>query len=121
MFRRIDTVIVRVRDLQHARDWYQRTLRLHTTFEDPAERLAVLATPEGSSLTLWELKDGESLPAPTAAGTYPIFAVDDAVEARRLLLDQGADPEPVSDGDGVRFFGFRDPDGNRMEACQVLE
>lgn len=31
-----------------------------------------------------------------------------------------AAPGPVEAGEGVRFFGFTDPDGNFLEACQVL-
>ena len=120
MFRRIDTVIVRVRDLQQAKGWYERVLELDTIYEDPAERLAVLTTPDGSSVTLWELKEGEVLAAGPGVGTYPIFAVDDAPDAHRALRERGVEPEALADGAGVCYFGFRDPDGNRLEACQVL-
>jgi catechol-2,3-dioxygenase len=61
LFSHIDTVIVRVRDISRAVQWYSRTLGLAAVYSDPAEGLT-----------------------------------------------------------GVRFFTFRDLDGNRLEACQVL-
>jgi catechol 2,3-dioxygenase-like lactoylglutathione lyase family enzyme len=121
MFQRIDTVIVRVRALEQAKDWYARVLELGAIYEDAAERLAVLSTAEGSSsLTLWELKPGEVLAPLSAVGTHPIFAVADAAEAHRTLQDRGVEAEALQSGEGVRFFSFRDPDGNRLEACQIL-
>lgn len=121
MFSRIDTIIVRVRDLGRATQWYRENLRLAPSFEDPHERLAVLATAEGSSLTLWELKAGELLAPSDAAGSYPIFAVADAPGAHQLLRAQGVELEPLAHAEGVCFFGFRDLDGNRLEACQVVD
>lgn len=120
MFQRIDTVIIRVRDLREAVSWYQRVLHLEVAYEDATERLAVMTTPEGSSVTLWELKPGEELASGDGVGTYPIFAVEDADAAHAALQAQGVDLDPLSDGEGVRFFGFRDLYGNRLEACQVF-
>ena len=33
---------------------------------------------------------------------------------------RGVEVDPVQEGSGVRWFRFRDPDGNPLEACQVL-
>lgn len=118
LFSRIDTVIVRVRDVDRARDWYSDKLGLRSVFDDPAERLSVLDA-GGCSLTLWELKPGESAGA-AACGTFPIFAAEDAEAAHAELGRRGVAAEPVQEGGSVRFFTFRDPDGNRLEACQVL-
>lgn len=120
MFRRIDTVIVRVSELQRSSSWYQEVLRLTPVYEDPGERLVVLSTPDGGSITLLELRPGESLAPSTAATPYPIFAVDDAAEVHEALQAHGVGPDPVGEGTGVRFVGFRDPDGNRLEACEIL-
>jgi hypothetical protein len=35
-------------------------------------------------------------------------------------MGHGATVELLQEGPGVRFFTFRDLDGNRLEACQVL-
>lgn len=87
-------------------------------YVDEAEGLVVLGM-DGTSLTLWQLKPGETS-VPGAAGTYPIFGIDDADAAHARLSDRGVKVDPVQEGPGVRFFSFYDADGNRLEACQVL-
>lgn len=117
MFSRLDTLIIRVRDIAAAQRWYTETLDLDVVYADEDEKLAVLGL-EGTSLTLWQLKDGEEVPQ--GAGAFPIFAVDDARAAHEGLLAKGVTVEPLQSGTGVRYFDFFDPDGNRLEACQVL-
>ena len=120
-FLRIDTVIVRVRDLACALPWYQALLATEPLYLDGSERLAVM--PLGAaSLTLWQREPGDTAGGSGAgrAGTYPILAVEDADVAHAFVSAQGGAPEPVGTGAGVRYFGFTDPDGNYMEACQIL-
>jgi catechol 2,3-dioxygenase-like lactoylglutathione lyase family enzyme len=119
VFNRVDTVILRVRDLGKAVEWYHERLGLEPIHTDPEEGLSVLALGD-TSVTLWQLKDGEEPPAPEAAGTFPIFGVPDAKAARSELKRRGVDVGPLNKGGGVRFFTFRDPDGNRLEVCEVL-
>lgn len=119
-FLRIDTVIVRVRDLAHALPWYRALLAAEPLYFDGGEGLAVL--PLGNaSLTLWQRGPGDTGRAAVGrAGTYPILAVADADAAHTFVGAHGGTPEPVGTGAGVRYFGFTDPDGNYLEACQVL-
>lgn len=118
LFRRIDTVILRVADLSAAVEWYDAALGLRPVYRDDAARLAVLAL-DGTSLTLWEREGGEELrPSPA---TFPIFAADDAADARARLLARGVSVGPLEVGEGVTFFRFTDPDGNELEACEVAE
>ena len=120
LFSSVDTVILRVRRLEEATSWYVKHLGLEARFVDPASRLAVLATGGATSLTLWELAPGET-PAPAgSASAFPILATRDADAAHAALAASGVDVEDVREGGGVRYFGFRDPDGNRIEACQLL-
>ena len=118
MFSRLDTLIVRVRDLRAARDWYATALGLAATYVDETQGLAVLAL-DGTSLTLWQLEPGAGSAA-TGAGAYPIFAVEDAAAARAHLQARGVAAEALQTAPGVRYFGFHDPDGNRLEACEVV-
>lgn len=118
LFRRIDTVILRVSNLETAVRWYESVLGLPSVHRDEAVRLAVLAL-DGTSLTLWERGAGEAAPAADAAGTYPIFATGDAAGARERLVARGVAAGPLETGEGVRFFRFEDPDGNVLEACEV--
>jgi catechol 2,3-dioxygenase-like lactoylglutathione lyase family enzyme len=45
MFSRIDTVILRVRDLTRAEAWYKQTLGLSSVYSDPTEGLTVRRAP----------------------------------------------------------------------------
>lgn len=119
-FLRIDTVIVRVRDLAQALPWYQTLLAAEPLYLDGGEGLAVLPLGD-SSLTLWQREPGDTGHAAAGrAGTYPILAVADADVAHAFVSAHGGTPEPIGTGTGVRYFGFTDPHGNYLEACQIL-
>jgi catechol 2,3-dioxygenase-like lactoylglutathione lyase family enzyme len=117
MFNRLDTVIMRVRDLAAAQSWYATHLGLSTVFEDAEQGLAVLGLDGETSLTLWATPEGEPV---TPSSTFPIFSVADARAAHARLVSSGAAVEPLVEGSGVRYFRVRDHDGNPIEACEVL-
>jgi catechol 2,3-dioxygenase-like lactoylglutathione lyase family enzyme len=119
VFLGLDTVLVRVTNIEAARDWYRTAFGFDEPYFDPAERLAVFPLGGTTSLTLWELKPGEIPPPRTQTATFPIFSVKDAKATRDLLTGRGVDVGPLVDGGGVTFFTLRDPDGNLLEACEV--
>lgn len=120
IFTRLDTVIVRVRDLDAARAWYEKTLGFVAGYFDRQERLVIFNVGGTTSLTLWQLKPGERLPLAGTASTFPIFGTDDARQTHRLLGSRAVSVDPIQEGGGVRFFTFRDLDGNRLEVCELL-
>jgi catechol 2,3-dioxygenase-like lactoylglutathione lyase family enzyme len=119
LFDRIDTIILRVRDYEAAVDWYAEKLGLQATHVDAVQGLAVLAF-DGHSLTLWQLKPGEVLPARGTCVPYPILVAADAAALHAELQGRGVAVERLQEGGGVRFFSFWDLDGNRLEACEML-
>jgi len=119
LFAGLDTVLLRVRDVDAAEVWYRERLGLTRTFADAGERLVVLDVGGPTSLTLWELKADELPPGVGAARPFPIFRVADARATRRLLLERGVPVAEVVAGGGVTTFQFFDPDGNVLEACQI--
>jgi catechol 2,3-dioxygenase-like lactoylglutathione lyase family enzyme len=119
VFRGLDTVLVRVRDINLAKRWYIENLGFAEPYFDPAERLAVFDLGGTTSLTLWELKPGETLGSRDHARTFPIFSVADARETSTLLRHRGVDVGDVIASGGVTYFTFQDLDGNLLEACQV--
>ncbi len=120
VFRGLDTVLLRVQDVDAAKAWYRAKLGLVPSFEDATQRLVVFGLGGSASLTLWELKRGESLSVkPGVVGTFPIFAVDDARHTWHVLRERDVLVDPVVEVGGVLSFQFRDLDGNRLEACQV--
>ena len=119
VFKHLDTVIIRVRDLDRARAWYQEKLDLSVMYalEEP-DRLGVLYAGQKLSLTLWELKPGEQPVTGGQLGTYPVFSVDDIHATHRLLVQRGVRTTPVERGEAVLWFLLYDLDGNAIEACQ---
>jgi catechol 2,3-dioxygenase-like lactoylglutathione lyase family enzyme len=119
LFERIDTVILRVRDYEAAADWYADRLGLQPLHTDPVEGLVVLPF-DGHSLTLWQLKAGETLPPRGTCVPFPIFVTADAAALHAELQERDVTVDQLQEGGGVRSFTFWDLDGNRLEACQVL-
>jgi catechol 2,3-dioxygenase-like lactoylglutathione lyase family enzyme len=121
VFSRIDTVVVRVRNRSAAVAWYRARLGLQLIFEDRSQGLAVFNVGRGASLSVWELRPDETLPGPGVEGTFPIFDAVDATAQRHELIARGVRTSSVRETPGARCFSIWDPDGNRLEVCEVLE
>jgi catechol 2,3-dioxygenase-like lactoylglutathione lyase family enzyme len=115
---RLDTIIIRVRDWEAAADWYAEKLGFKASHTDPAQGFAVVPFND-HTLTIWQLKPGEELPPRGSAVPYPILVTSDAEALQAALLARDVSVGPIEDVEGVRYFTFWDPDGNRLEACQV--
>lgn len=113
----IDTVILRVSNIENAKNWYIEKLGFGLLYEDPASRLAVLDTYGPTSLTLWQTDYTLSVHRDTA--NYPILKTVQVEALRNELVHRGVETSEISYGDGVSFFQFFDPDGNVLEACQL--
>jgi catechol 2,3-dioxygenase-like lactoylglutathione lyase family enzyme len=118
LFSRIDTVIVRVKNIKKARQWYEEVLELAPTYVGDSEhRIVIFKVGDGTPLTLYEIGFDEVMPAKRFATTYPIFYVENIEETYDKLKSRGVELEEIEDDGNVKFFVFRDPDGNRLEAC----
>jgi len=113
----IDTVIVRVCNIDVSKAWYQGKLGLTPIWEDPKMNLVVLDTSSPTSLTLWQTDQKMTINRRTAS--YPIFKTRDAVLLREVLTDLNVQVGDVIQDDHLRYFSFYDPDGNLLEACEV--
>lgn len=115
----IDTIIVRVSDIELSKKWYQDQLELESIWDDPKLKLVVLHTNGPTSLTLWQTNEKHAINRETAA--YPIFKTLDAAVLREELKSRGIETGDLIQDDYVKYFFFFDPDGNVLEACQVHE
>ena len=115
----IDTVIVRVSNIETSKEWYLEKLGLALLFEDAKMKLVVLDTNSPTSLTLWQTEQTFSVNRDTAS--YPIFKTPDADVLRQELLNRGIEVGEIIQDDYVKYFLLYDPDGNILEACQVHE
>lgn len=122
LFIRLDTVILRVRDLTTAREWYEHTLDLRPAYIDESHSMLVVFNLCGTtSLTILQLKPGEALLQSDARGAYPTFLSASAVKTREALAERGVEVSPLVDEGGVLAFTFHDPDGNLLEVVQLDE
>jgi len=115
----IDTLIVRVSDIEISRNWFIQKLSFIVLHEDPIHRLAVLDTHSPISITLWQTDEPIQVNAKTAA--YPIFRAADAQQAHDHLSTLGVSVSEIITDHAVTYFTFHDPDGNILEVCQVHE
>lgn len=115
----IDTIIIRVSNIEISKKWYQEKLDLKPIYDDPKLKLVVLDTGGPTSLTLWQTK--KVIQNNPETSSYPIFRTLDAKSANQELKGKGVKVGEVI-GDGfLNYFHFFDPDGNILEACQVHE
>ena len=117
IFTRLDTVIVRVRDLVRAKAWYQEVLELTPRFE--TEFIVVFDTGGPTSLTIEY--PGPEVEAQVvrsgAARSYPIFYADDIDSVHELLTLRGVKAGSVQVDGAVRYFAFEDLEGNFFNVC----
>lgn len=113
----IDTVILRVKNIEVSKNWYSEKLGLVPEWEDPELKLVVLNTGGPTSLTLWQTD--QQVTSTREGSAYPIFRSPDANKARAALLEKSVVCDPIITDHLVAYFRFYDPDGNLMEACQV--
>ena len=121
VFSRIDSVVLRVHDHDAAVEWYRDRLGFNVLFADPAARIAVLDMGRGDTLTLWELAPEEIGTSGDMAGPFPVFEASNAAAQRAELIARGVLTSELRALPRVRCFSFWDLDGNRLEACEVVE
>ena len=113
----IDTVIIRVSDVNLSKKWYSEKLGLTPIWDDSNLKLVVMDTGSRTSLTLWQTD--EKIHSNKNTASYPIFRTLDAKASRNELLNSGVDVSEIIEDEVVKFFQIYDPDGNILEACEV--
>ncbi len=111
-----------VSDFERAKKFYGDVLGLNKTFE--MHFWAEFAHAEGAaSIGLNGAPRGENAPQPGGdSGATVVLRVDDIEKKQRELASRGVRFEgKLEEVPGVvRIATFGDPDGNRLQLCQVL-
>lgn len=111
-------IIMRVRDLNSARGWYERVLEFRAADEPATAETVVLDLGRGANLCLWQLGPDETLASTQVATAFPNFRTNDVDGARGRLEGLGVSVTPMKESGGVKWFSFYDPDGNRIDVVQ---
>src|SRR6478672_11323083 len=102
----IDTIIVRVSNIEKSKAWYQDKLGFSPIWCDVNMKLVVLDTKGAASLTLWQTDKNIESQKDTA--TYPIFKTTDASKLWEELQNLGIRVEQIKGDDHVKYFFFFD-------------
>jgi catechol 2,3-dioxygenase-like lactoylglutathione lyase family enzyme len=118
LFRGLHAVIVRVRDMAASREFFTLQLGLSPLTETPT--LCVFSPGGDSVICVWQVGPGEQLAQGGVQAAYPNLLTDNADLTRAELIARGVDCTEVAHDGPVRWFSFKDPDGNRYDCCQFV-
>lgn len=108
---RIDTVCLKVSDVEQASLWYQETLGLQETYREDHYAILSVGT-SGVPLTL-EKGRAES----NESSAYPIFFSSNIEYTLNELMEKGVKVTEIQ-RDGLNtFFTLYDTDGNKLQVC----
>jgi catechol 2,3-dioxygenase len=123
--RKLGHVVLKVRDVQKAKDFYTRALGLQVAYED-RQRGAVFLSfgMEHHELALFQLATGEPPEAAQPGLHHMAWQLGDFAElqaAHRELVELGIPVEATIEHNVTRSVYFFDPDGNRVELyCDMV-
>ncbi|EDL64255.1 VOC family protein [Bacillus sp. SG-1] len=109
MFAKLDTVIINVKSLGTARQWYSDVLELEEIF-DGGSHIVFKVGQGDAPITIIEGETGRS-------SVKPILFSDAIEETQLKLKGKGVEAGPLENDGTVTFFTFDDPDGNSFEVC----
>ncbi len=117
IFKRIDTVFVKVKNLEKASEWYETVMGFESTWKDIAGGYVSFAVGE-TALTLARVPEGEELKVSETPAFN--FYASDVQEAHRYLVEKGVNTSEITIDADVKWFSFEDVEGNKLEVCSFL-
>jgi hypothetical protein len=121
IFPRMDSIVLRVRDCAAAVDWYRTRLGLRVLYDDATKGVAVLAVGVDDTVTLWQIGPDETMALTDPSRPFPVFEAIDAAAERMQLVARGVRTSNLrAISHNLRCFSFWDLDGNRLDACEVV-
>lgn len=111
---RLELVPVPVSDVERAKAFYEQAgfkLEVDTRPNDATR--VIQFTPPGSACSIvfgTGMREISEMQPGSVRGLHLVVA--DVEEARRALVQRGVEVGEVTDFKGVKYAGFRDPDGN---------
>jgi len=118
VFKRVDTVFVRVLDLEKAITWYADNLGLSVKWRNDEGGFAAMDI-GGAPITFELVKDRESF-KPYEEAPFILFT-DNLEEAHAALSSKSVEVGPIEQLYDVKWFWFKDQDGNLIKVCNFEE
>lgn len=121
IFNRLDTIIVRVKNLEESKNWYIENLSFFPVYSDEESKIAVFDMAGTTTLTLWQLEEDEPGGTRNQGNTYAVFNCDNAEQVFKSLKKKGVFVDSFAASEEVSLFNFYDPDGNKFEVIEINE
>ncbi|WP_202710228.1 VOC family protein [Sporosalibacterium faouarense] len=116
IFKRIDTIFLRVKNIEESLKWYEEIMDLEIRWK--SENYAAFNLGE-TAFTIYEPENITEF-KPSEYATFN-FYVSNITEAYDNLKSKGVELGSIEDGGGVQWFWFKDISGNRLEVCYFRE
>jgi len=117
IFRELHAAVVPVSDMEVSRLFYEGVLGL-TPARVVAGALTVYGTGGKTWLCLYEPDPGGDRPGYDGQGAFPNFRAEDIEVVHEQLLAREVPCTDIESGGSLRWFTFRDPDGNRIDVSE---
>ena len=111
-------VVVSVRDVEAARRWYSKKLRLPYSSTE-VEEASMEVGYSAEAVVIYFVGISRNERPDKSSRRPPIMFARNVAQAHESLCSRGVDAGPIqSDSGGNQFFRFRDLEGNELEVCQ---
>lgn len=121
IFNRLDTVIVRVKNLEESKNWYIENLSFFPVYSDDESKIVVFDLAGTTTLTLWQVDENETTKEQNQGNTYAVFNSDNAEQIFKSLKKKGVVVDNFAASEDVSLFNFYDQDGNKFEVIEINE
>jgi len=121
IFNRLDTIIVRVKNLEASKNWYIDNLSFFPVYSDDESKITVFDLAGTTTLTLWKFDENDATNKSNHGNTYAVFNCDNAEQVFKSLKKKGVAVNNFTASGDVSLFNFYDPDGNKFEVIEINE
>lgn len=121
IFNRLDTIIVRVKNLEESKNWYIENLSFFPVYSDEESKIVVFDLAGTTTLTLWQIDENETPNNINRGNTYAVFNCDNAEQIYKSLKKKGIVVDNFTTSEDVSLFNFYDPDWNKFEVIEINE